>query len=116
MKNKYKSIIFVGLLIIVIAGIGAIYSSITEETCPYCGSNDIITLSTNNLDIVKENHRALSLIDTKKDANLINPEIARKLEEKINSFDFDKYQNTSYTLKGCQSCGNIFIMNKNGNF
>lgn len=114
MQNTYKSLIFVGLLIFAIAGVGVIYGNITEEICPYCGSNDIITININNLDLSKQKHRTLSLIDIKKDAKLIDPQIAGRLKKNINSFDFEKYQKINYTLKGCESCGKIFIYTENG--
>ena len=114
MQNTYKSLVFVGLLIFATVGIGVIYGYTTEETCPYCGSKDVTTININNLDLSKQKHRALSLIDIKKDAKLIDPQIAEKLEQNINSFDFEKYQKINYTLKGCQSCGKIFIYTENG--
>ena len=113
MQNRHKSLIFVGLLIFAILGAGIIYAYTTEE-CPYCGSKDVTTINVNNLDLTKQKHRSLSLIDTKKDANLIDPQIAGKLKENINSFDFEKYQNINYTLKGCEFCGKLFIYTKNG--
>jgi rRNA maturation protein Nop10 len=114
MQNKYKSLIFVGLLIFAIVGVGIIYGYTTGEKCPYCGSEDVITININNLELAKQKHRSLSLIDTRKDAKLIDPQIAEKLNENINSFDFEKYQKINYTLKGCESCGKLFIYTEKG--
>lgn len=112
MQNTHKSLIFIGLLIFAILGAGILYAYTTEE-CPYCSSKDVTTINVNNLNLTKQEHRALSLIDTKKDAKLIDPQIAENLKENINSFDFKKYQKMNYTLKGCQSCGKLFIYTKN---
>lgn len=113
MRNKYKSLIFVGLLIFAIVGVGIICGYTSAEKCPYCDSNDVITIDINNLELLKQKHRSLSLIDTRKDAKLIDPQIAEKLKENINSFDFEKYQNNNYALKGCESCGKLFIYTEN---